>query len=206
VTDAQRTPVGRESTRARILDAALRLFGKRGFEATTMRDIAEASGVTERTVYRYFPFKEDLVLAEVRELIPVLRDLTAGRPAHERPFTAVHHALKALEEQRPTVIALLLRDVGERLLDRSGPSSPRMVDEFSAGVAAGLLPRLAAASQRAEEGPDPHLAFRAIVLARAAVSPLFSALKATVDLPMEERSPDNVDALLDEAYAALEYG
>jgi TetR/AcrR family transcriptional regulator len=45
---------------AAILDAATRLFGDRGFEATRTAEIAAAAGVTERTLFRYFPTKQDL--------------------------------------------------------------------------------------------------------------------------------------------------
>ncbi|MGQ4511227.1 TetR family transcriptional regulator [Streptomyces sp. DW26H14] len=234
MTEAER-PGGRETTRARILATALRLFGERGFEATTMRQIADACQVTERTVYRYFPFKDDLVLAEVRGLIPLLRDLTAGRPPGERPFTAVWRALRTLQETHPHVMGLLVRDMGERLLDKSGPGMHRMIEEFCEGLADGLRPRLAGAStptvrllglpaedapqaapakdapqaaygtrddaRTAQDGPD--WAFRSRVLAGAAISPLLSALKTCVELPVAERTVDRVNALLDEAYTAM---
>ena len=45
---------------AAILEAATRLFGERGLEATRTADIASAAGVTERTLFRYFPTKLDL--------------------------------------------------------------------------------------------------------------------------------------------------
>ncbi|MBP0456416.1 TetR/AcrR family transcriptional regulator [Streptomyces montanisoli] len=210
MTDAER-PGGRETTRARILATALRLFGEGGFEATTMRQIADACRVTERTVYRYFPFKDDLVLAEVRGLIPLLRDLTAGRPAAERPFTAVWRALRTLKEEHPHVMGLLVRDMGERLLDRSSPGMQRMVEEFCDGVAQGLAGRLdgrmtPTACVLAEPGaaaPEPDPAFRARVLASTAISPMLSALKACVELPVEQRTEERVNALLDEAYTAL---
>lgn len=50
-------------TRARILDAALRLFAARGFESTTMRDIAAEAGLATGATYYYFRSKEDLVMA-----------------------------------------------------------------------------------------------------------------------------------------------
>jgi AcrR family transcriptional regulator len=52
-----------EQTRQRILDAALGLFTERGYEATTMRNIAEAAGVALGNSYYYFPSKEHLVQA-----------------------------------------------------------------------------------------------------------------------------------------------
>lgn len=52
-----------EETRNRILDAALRLFRERGFEQTTMRDVADEAGVATGAAYYYYRSKEDLVLA-----------------------------------------------------------------------------------------------------------------------------------------------
>ena len=52
-----------EETRDRIHAAALSLFRKKGFDATTMRDIAEAGGVAVGAAYYYFPSKEAIVLA-----------------------------------------------------------------------------------------------------------------------------------------------
>lgn len=50
----------RSTKEAAIVDAATRLFGERGYEATHTADVAAAAGVTERTLFRYFPSKEKL--------------------------------------------------------------------------------------------------------------------------------------------------
>ncbi|HEX8616275.1 MAG TPA: TetR/AcrR family transcriptional regulator, partial [Thermoanaerobaculia bacterium] len=52
-----------EETRERILDAALRLFRERGFEQTTMRDVATEAGVATGAAYYYYRSKQDLVMA-----------------------------------------------------------------------------------------------------------------------------------------------
>lgn len=52
-----------EATRAHILDVALNLFRKQGFEETTMRGIAAEAGVSLGSAYYYFQSKEDLVMA-----------------------------------------------------------------------------------------------------------------------------------------------
>ena len=51
-----------EETRARIVSAALGSFRKRGFEAATMRDIAEEAGVATGATYYYFPSKDAIVM------------------------------------------------------------------------------------------------------------------------------------------------
>jgi AcrR family transcriptional regulator len=55
----------KEHTREVIASAAMGLFVKRGFEAVTVAEVAEAAGVSEKTVFNYFPTKEDLFFDEV---------------------------------------------------------------------------------------------------------------------------------------------
>lgn len=61
------TPKGQE-TRQRIFDSAVRLFTEKGYEATTMREIAAAADCSLGLAYRYYASKEDLVLALYRQL------------------------------------------------------------------------------------------------------------------------------------------
>jgi AcrR family transcriptional regulator len=72
-----------EETRTRILDAALTLFRERGFDETTMRDVAAAAGMATGAAYYYFRSKEELVMAlyarnaeEARTLVPSAIDRT----------------------------------------------------------------------------------------------------------------------------------
>ena len=68
----QSRPVGStqkaEQTRQRILDSALRLFATKGYEKTTLRDIAAEAGSSLGLTYRYFAHKEELVLSLYRRL------------------------------------------------------------------------------------------------------------------------------------------
>ncbi|WP_327320144.1 TetR/AcrR family transcriptional regulator [Streptomyces sp. NBC_01235] len=54
----------RAETQRTIQAHAIRLFTERGYDATTVTDVAEAAGVSPMTVYRHFPTKEDLVLVD----------------------------------------------------------------------------------------------------------------------------------------------
>jgi AcrR family transcriptional regulator len=54
----------RAETQRTIQAHAVRLFAERGYDATAVTDVAEAAGVSPMTVYRHFPTKEDLVLAD----------------------------------------------------------------------------------------------------------------------------------------------
>jgi len=64
-TDVKATPKS-EETRQRILSAALKLFNDRGFEAATMRDIAEEAGVATGAAYYYFESKNAIIMEYYR--------------------------------------------------------------------------------------------------------------------------------------------
>ncbi len=56
-----------DNRRARLLDAAARLFSERGFHATSMRDIAKAVGMLSGSIYYHFESKEEMLLAVYEE-------------------------------------------------------------------------------------------------------------------------------------------
>jgi AcrR family transcriptional regulator len=58
-----------EMRRQQILDAALPIFSRKGFAATTTSEIAKAAGVAEGTIYNYFPTKRELFIAVIKNLI-----------------------------------------------------------------------------------------------------------------------------------------
>lgn len=62
----------KRETREALLSAARQMFAASGFDETTVRDIAHAAGVTERTFFRYFASKDDLVYGELLDLLPHL--------------------------------------------------------------------------------------------------------------------------------------
>src|SRR5687768_15977154 len=65
----------KQRTREAIVENALRLFEERGFDQTTIADIAEAADIAPRTFFGYFPSKEDVVFAD----FPVYLDALAAR-------------------------------------------------------------------------------------------------------------------------------
>jgi AcrR family transcriptional regulator len=77
-----------EQTRAAIFGAALELFRERGYEATTMRAIAQAARVSLGSSYHYFPSKEHLVLMLYRHLHELHREAVAPVLARERSLGA----------------------------------------------------------------------------------------------------------------------
>ena len=67
VREKKKAPPKSEETRARILEAALKLFRERGFDEATMRDIANEASVATGAAYYYFPSKEAIVMAFYRQ-------------------------------------------------------------------------------------------------------------------------------------------
>jgi AcrR family transcriptional regulator len=90
--------------RGRLERAALALFGQRGFENTTVAEIAARAGLTERTFFRYFTDKREVLFWGADGLREVLVSAVAGAPETAAPIDAVIAALEAaggvLEERR----------------------------------------------------------------------------------------------------------
>jgi AcrR family transcriptional regulator len=79
----------KEQTRRAIEDAAYRLFAERGYQATTVADIAEAADVAPRTFFAYFPSKEDVLFADFDATANELTILLRARAAGETTFDAL---------------------------------------------------------------------------------------------------------------------
>jgi AcrR family transcriptional regulator len=70
----------KRETREAIARAAWKLFARRGFDAVTVADIARAAKVSEKTVFNYFPAKEDLVFGAGMQRTAALVDAVRARP------------------------------------------------------------------------------------------------------------------------------
>ena len=84
------------ATRRAIAGAALRLFAERGYEETTISDIAAAADVSPRTFFSYFPSKDDVVFAEMDERLADVRARLADRPGGEAPPATFRRVADAL--------------------------------------------------------------------------------------------------------------
>ncbi|MCK9795295.1 TetR/AcrR family transcriptional regulator [Isoptericola sp. 4D.3] len=97
-------------TRARILDAALDLFEARGYDATTVTQVAEAAGVTEMTFFRHFPTKDAVLVSDPYD--PLIADAVAAQPRELGAFQRVRRGmLAALRDITPTEDATAHRRV-----------------------------------------------------------------------------------------------
>src|SRR3954469_15515616 len=83
----------KERTRTTISDVATGLFMRDGFEAVTVAQIAEAAEVSVKTVFNYFPSKEDLFFDRADDVIGALADAVVERPAGTTIVGALHRLL-----------------------------------------------------------------------------------------------------------------
>jgi AcrR family transcriptional regulator len=91
-------------SRGRLERAALELYVERGFEQTTVSEIAKRAGLTERTFFRHFADKREVLFAGAGELQDFLVSTLASTPDSAAPIDAVATALEAagaqLQERR----------------------------------------------------------------------------------------------------------
>jgi AcrR family transcriptional regulator len=77
----------------RLVEAAMQLYRERGFDRTTVADIAARAGLTERTFFRYFADKREVLFSGSHRLQEFLVDSVIQAPASMRPLDAVANAL-----------------------------------------------------------------------------------------------------------------
>jgi AcrR family transcriptional regulator len=106
-----RSPEGRAEVRRDLVAAAVRLFRTRGYDETTVDDIAAAAGVGRRTFFRYFPSKEDAI-----------------SPDHEVGLARIAEVFAGAHPTEPTA-ALVLR-AGETVFDLYADDPELSVERF----------------------------------------------------------------------------
>ncbi|QAY60256.1 TetR family transcriptional regulator [Microbacterium protaetiae] len=88
----------------RLREAALELYAEQGFDATTVADIAARAGVTERTFFRHFADKREVLFDGSHELEHIVADVVASAPTSATPMVAVSAAMVqagiALQQRR----------------------------------------------------------------------------------------------------------
>ncbi|MFC4906044.1 TetR family transcriptional regulator [Actinomadura gamaensis] len=136
----------KQATREALLDAAFRLFASKGYEATTVEEIAEAVDVSTRTFFRYFASKEDVALTSQEEQFYAVLDAFRRRPPEESALTAMRHAgtllIEALEvdglaDERMSRFDCLMRLTEESPALRAGSMerTRRKNDEMTRAIA-----------------------------------------------------------------------
>lgn len=90
-------PRDAEKIRRRLQDAALKLYETRGYEDTTAADIAAEAGVTQRTFFRHFPDKREVLFGGEDEFITTLTRAVLAAPPDLGPLEALFHAFPEVE-------------------------------------------------------------------------------------------------------------
>lgn len=171
----------KRETRERIEGAALAIFERDGFEATTIDDIAAAVDIAPRTFFHYFATKEDVVLADYADRLNRITGVLFERPADEAPWTALRESFLVVagdyEAARPQLIRRFK-------IMASTPSVFARSLQLQAGwedvVADAMTARL---------GTNPDLDITPLLLAAAALAAMRASLRywlangATTSLP-----------------------
>jgi AcrR family transcriptional regulator len=199
----------KQRTREALLRAAEQLFAERGYHATTVHAIAEAAGVTERTFFRYFASKADLVANDLNEWLGfferALDETAPGLPA----LVAIEQAVQRALGQPGPVAGWLFP------ADSTGKAGPR--PDGLSGVAERiaeiiLRSRLVTGRIQVNEEAHPIAArrvqdtFRAAVLARTSVAIVRSAIVAatrSAALNGTTVSLDDIRGLISEGFALI---
>jgi len=82
--------------RGRLEKAAMELYAERGFDQTTVAQIAERAGLTERTFFRHFADKREVLFAGSAQLQDLMVETVAGAPASVAPIDAVAAGIDAI--------------------------------------------------------------------------------------------------------------
>jgi AcrR family transcriptional regulator len=127
--------------RERLQRAALELFAERGFDGVTTAQIAARAGVTERTYFRHFPDKREVLFASEDELREVTEVAVAAAPRDLPALPALryafHDVVPLIERNRPLaeLRALIIRSA-PALLEREHAKAAALVDLVAAGLVA----------------------------------------------------------------------
>jgi AcrR family transcriptional regulator len=174
-------------TRRSIQDHALRLFLEKGYDATTVEEIAAAAGVSHMTFFRYFPSKHAVV--EDDEYDPMIAAAIRARPGGEDPLTAIRRALTGALRAMPAaeMSTVLIR---ARLILGVPALRARQLEAQRA---------TRALFAEAVAGRGPATPFEREVLAAVALSALTVAIDRWAAGDGSEPLPD----LIDRAFAAI---
>jgi AcrR family transcriptional regulator len=182
----------KRETRESIARAALELFVQRGYDETTLADIAAAAGVSTRTIFAYFPGKEDILFTTIQELCDAGKRALAERPPGTDALTALREFILSPGHEKTELDRKLGRLITENptLASHKRARIAQLQDALAAAIAddlgAGpdeLRPQVAAASLTAAfellERQERHLSSTPTnAEIAAAIDPVISFVRA----------------------------
>ncbi len=147
----------KQQTREKIARVGLELFAERGYDETTLADIAEAADVSPRTIFAYYESKEDILFCEEEVFFDRLKKMLEERPPGTTTIDAIREFFASIEP--PDEQAMLRKKVvtGTPALEmrqraRHGQLEPMLVKSIARDLGAGpddMRPLLIAASMTA---------------------------------------------------------
>jgi AcrR family transcriptional regulator len=185
----------KRETRQLISDIATGLFAERGFDNVTVAEVARAADVSTKTVFNYFPRKEDLFLDRLPDLLTSVTHAVRTRPADSTPIGAVRDlVLTMLSEQHPLSGYANQGYTSFWRVIVDSPALQARVREFVEELE-DLMAKLIAEAG----GGDPHSAATRYAAA-SAVAAYRTVFLAAAKRIMGGADPDNVVAGLDAEY------
>jgi AcrR family transcriptional regulator len=149
----------KQRTREAITRAALELFAEGGYDATTLADIAEAADVSTRTIFAYYPSKEDILFCDFAVTRDALALALAERPAGEDALATLRNFIVSGEHEKSEL---------QQKIQRIIESDQTLASHMRARIAQ-LQELLAAAiAEDLGAGPDdlrPHVAAASLTAA-----------------------------------------
>jgi len=149
--------------RERILDAAVRVFARKGFHSTRVSEVAKAAGVADGTIYLYFKSKDELLVSlfedRVERLLAFLEaDLPRSGSASDKLRRIIELQLGLLEGERDLaeVLTVILRQSTKLMKKYAAPKFNAYLDSIARVVADGQ------ASGELRGDVSPHLVARAM--------------------------------------------
>jgi AcrR family transcriptional regulator len=176
-----RSPAG--NARGQVLDLALDLFAKQGFQKTSLRQIADSLGFTKAALYYYFPAKDDILATLVDPVLDAVDDLLGNRrvetPEDRR---AILEALTDILLENQKVVVLIANDLSTRNHVGVGPR----------------IMKLQTRLQEVLAGPNPD------IFAKLGATGVVAILQAAAIEFANERSKELREAAVDASVALMD--
>ena len=170
----------KQRTREQIIEAAMGLFADRGYQATTIADIASAAEVAPRTFFSYFPSKEAVVFHNVERDLDGLASGLRNRLPGETAFDALRRWIDAMFDE-------WIAEEDEALLRKRLCRENEGLANFEGGMMARIHELLLEAI--ADDLDEPQDALRPRLVAAAAMAALTS-LEGSFDEKAKQRGPE----------------
>lgn len=187
----------RRAVALEITGAANSLFIEKGYESTTIDDVAEAVGMSRRSVFRYFATKEDLVLGKLSFLAEDLVEGFRARPADE----PVWQSLRATFELLVSHVDNVDKDSVAVPLQRVIFATPSLLSAYL-GIQQDMQDVLVECVRERAAGSgspyDPH-----DPTPRAITAAAFGCLIAAQKTWLEPNNPETFEGVLDAAMASV---